>query len=111
MDALPRCFRVNAADNVATLLDDAPAGPVHVLGGDAPCLITALCQISLGHKIALHDIGSGQAIVKFGAGIGRASRDIAAGDWVHLHNCQSQFDQRSQTLDLHSGAATDRTYE
>jgi hypothetical protein len=50
-------------------------------------------------------------VVKFGVAIGRATRDIAVGQWVHLHNCASSFDQRSQTLELHTGAVTDTKYE
>ena len=108
----PRCFKIHADDNVATLLDDVPvAGEVRVLGHAAETSIAASGPIKLGHKIALAEIASGQPVVKFGVAIGRASRDIAAGQWVHLHNCTSGFDQRSQTLDVHTGAATDTKYE
>jgi hypothetical protein len=109
----PRCFKIHADDNVATLLDDVPAAvpDVRVLGHSAQAAIAVGEPIKLGHKIALSPIASGSAVIKFGVAIGRASRDIAAGQWVHLHNCSSLFDQRSQTLDLHSGAATDTKYE
>jgi hypothetical protein len=30
---------------------------------------------------------------------------------VHLHNCQSQLDERSSTLDLHTGLPGDTRYE
>jgi hypothetical protein len=43
--------------------------------------------------------------------IGSASRDIAPGEWVHLHNCVSRFDERSKTLDVQTGAVTDTIYE
>ena len=105
----PRCFKISPADNVATLLDDVDCGPVRILG-DSGELIAAE-PIKLGHKIALCDIATGQAITKFGVPIGRATRDIAAGQWVHLHNCASDFDQRSQTLDVQTGAVTDTKYE
>jgi hypothetical protein len=106
---MQRCFKVNDADNVATLLDDAQTGFVQVLG--AAGQIPLLEPIKLGHKIALADIPSGQPVVKFGVAIGHASLDIRAGQWVHLHNLASNFDQRSQTLDLHTGGATDTKYE
>jgi altronate dehydratase len=67
--------------------------------------------VKLGHKIAIYDIPAGQNVLKFGVAIGRASKDIRAGQWVHLHNLTSDFDERSQTLDLHTGAATDTKYE
>jgi hypothetical protein len=108
----PRCFRIHADDNVGTLLDDVTgSGDVRVLGHANQAAVAASESMKLGHKIALAPIASGEAVVKFGVAIGRASRDIAPGQWVHLHNCTSFFDERSQTLDLHSGAATDTKYE
>ena len=112
MSEAPRSFQVDRRDNVATMLDDGAAGgSVSVLGTIQPTVITLREGIRLGHKIALFDIARDASIFKFGVPIGRASRDIAAGEWVHLHNCTSNFDQRSQTLDLHTGAATDTKYE
>ena len=107
---MARCFKINPADNVATLLDDASAGPVEVLG-QTDLSITLSETVKIGHKIAIYDIAPGQSVIKFGVSIGRASREIRAGQWVHLHNLTSDFDERSQTLDLHTGAATDTKYE
>ncbi len=107
---MPSAFCINSADNVATLLDDVKEGTVQVLGENRREL-PVIEPIELGHKIALCDIPTGQPIIKFGVPIGRASQDIRAGAWIHLHNCESGFDERSQTLDLHTGAATDTKYE
>ena len=110
--AVPRAFCINSADNVATLLDNAQQGDsVQMLGKAGASEIQACDPIELGHKIALRDIPINDPIVKFGVRIGAASRDILAGQWVHLHNCKSGFDERSQTLDLHTGAATDTKYQ
>lgn len=107
-----RAFQVNPADNVATLIDDAPAGAqVKVLGSAAGLEVASAEAIAQGHKIALRDVAAGEAVTKFGVAIGRAAAAIRAGDWVHLHNCVSNFDERSQTLDPHTGAVTDTTYE
>jgi hypothetical protein len=112
VSVMPRAFCINPADNVATLLDDVrDPGNVRVLRASGVGEIHATEPIALGHKIALREIAIGQPIVKFGVHIGRASRNILAGAWVHLHNCESGFDERSQTLDLHTGAATDTKYE
>lgn len=102
----PRCFHIQPQDNVATLIDDAAAGPVEVIGATRGEMI-ALEKIARGHKVALCDAAAGDAIVKFGVRIGHATRPIARGAWVHLHNLASDLDDRSGTLDLHSGAPTD----
>jgi len=100
-----RCFQIHANDNVATLLDDA-AGDAQVIGGP-PQEIRLLEKIQRGHKVALKDLAAGDAVIKFGVRIGHATQPIPRGAWVHLHNLASDLDQRSGTLDLHSGAPTD----
>lgn len=106
--AVSRCFRIHSSDNVATLLDDAEPGRIECIG---QMTVDAKDAIRLGHKIALNDIREGEPIIKFGISIGTASREILAGQWVHLHNCRSNYDQRSGTLELESGSPTDTRYE
>ena len=103
---MSRAFQIHANDNVATLLDDANVGEVKVLGAK-PEKIQSLETISRGHKIALRDIAANEAVMKFGVRIGHATKQIKRGAWVHLHNLASDLDERSSTLDLHSGAPTD----
>ncbi|HXP97257.1 MAG TPA: UxaA family hydrolase [Telmatospirillum sp.] len=103
------CFKIHPKDNVATLLDDAPPGIVTTRGSDDSVILTE--AIALGHKVALCDIAADGPIIKFGVPIGTASQTIQRGDWVHLHNCRSNFDARSATLDLHSGTTTDMRYD
>jgi altronate dehydratase small subunit len=102
---MPRAFQIHPDDNVATLLDDADA-EIQILGAQ-PREIRLLEKTSRGHKVALKDLSAGDAVIKFGARIGHATRPIARGAWVHLHNLASEVDERSSTLDLHSGAPTD----
>ncbi len=101
-----RAFQIHAHDNVATLLDDATVGEVEILGARLN-KIQSLERISRGHKIALRDIAANEAFIKFGARIGHAAQPIKRGAWVHLHNLASDLDERSGTLDLHSGVPTD----
>jgi altronate dehydratase small subunit len=89
---------------------DEGRGEVEVLGATSRRL-GLLEPVALGHKVAVREIQSGEAVVKFGVPIGRATAKIRPGQWVHLHNCASNFDSRSQTLDVHSGATTDTPYE
>jgi altronate dehydratase small subunit len=94
------CFKIHPEDNVATLMEDAPAGELQVVGGPS---LSALEAISLGHKVSLLPIACDSPVIKYGVTIGLATRDIQAGEWVHLHNCRSLLDERSNTLDLHTG--------
>jgi altronate dehydratase small subunit len=112
VESMISCFRINRLDNVATALHDVVAGGTEVtVLGESSQALRALEPVKLGHKIALVDIPEGSQIIKFGVAIGSATRRIRAGEWVHLHNCASGFDERSQTLDLQTGASTDVTYE
>jgi predicted RNase H-like nuclease (RuvC/YqgF family) len=101
----PRAFQIHANDNVATLLDDA-SGEIQILGAK-PDKIQLLENIARGHKVALRDIAAKEAVTKFGTRIGHATKPIKRGAWVHLHNLASDLDERSATLDLHSGVPTD----
>jgi altronate hydrolase/altronate dehydratase small subunit len=50
-------------------------------------------------------------VIKYGVRIGHATEPIAVGDWIHLHNCASDLDERSNTLEVTTGAPTDTIYE
>ena len=101
---------LHANDNVATMLNDAEPGVVRVLGEAKVAMVEAAEAIAAGHKVALCPIVAGEPVVKYGVTIGLASADIAAGAWVHTHNCRSRLDERSHTLDRHTGAPTDTHY-
>ena len=96
MDEKQNAFQINREDNVATALTPLVPGPV---------------ELPMGHKIALRDIRNGEDIVKYGVVIGRATADIPAGSWVHLHVMRSVYDQRSSHLDVRTGAPKDTKYE
>ena len=108
--ATRRAIRVNAADNVATLLDDVGSGFVTIYGPDSPLDLKALEPIARGHKIALDSLPAEAPIVKFGVCIGLSNVSILRGEWVHLHNCRSRVDERSSRLDVKTGAAQDTPY-
>jgi hypothetical protein len=103
------CFRVHPDDNVATLLTDAEAGPANLI--PAGLAVKLNQPVALGHKVALAEIAAGQPVIKYGIRIGVATRDIHAGDWVHLHNCASLVDERAGTLEVETGRPTDTPYE
>lgn len=65
---MKQILQIHTADNVAVILTDN--NPVALRG----------------HKIALRSIAKGEPVVKYGFPIGRATQDIAEGEWVHSHN-------------------------
>jgi len=104
-------FQVHASDNVATLLGEAAAGAsLEVVGPAGRQELIAREKIELGHKVALVAIPEGAPVTKFGVVIGIAMRPIESGEWVHLHNCRSQLDERSGHFDLHTGEPGDNAY-
>jgi hypothetical protein len=100
-----KAFQINEKDNVATMLEEG-SGVVKVLGPQ-PQELVLIESIALGHKVALRDLNVGDPVIKYGVAIGHATKVIHRGSWVHLHNLASDLDERSGTLDLHSGAPTD----
>src|SRR5690348_11206269 len=67
--------------------DDVAVAMRGLAAGDAVCDgVTAASDVPAGHKVALHPIAEGQAVLKYGWPIGRATRAIAAGEHVHTQN-------------------------
>ncbi|QDZ07878.1 altronate dehydratase [Sphingomonas panacisoli] len=76
-------IRIDSRDTVATLLADGQAGDVVRVD----CATATLVEdVARGHKVALDAIATGDAVIKYGHPIGRATRAIAAGAHVHSHN-------------------------
>jgi altronate hydrolase len=75
-------LRLNTADNVLVALETIDKGMLLEEG------VAAIARIPRGHKAAARAITKGGEILKFGQIIGFATRDIAAGDWLHEHNVE-----------------------
>lgn len=76
---------INEKDNIGVSLEGSEAIPA-------------------GHKYALKHIGKGEAVIKYGEIIGRATQDIQEGEWVHTHNVRSHLDESVEyTYDFHAG--------
>lgn len=83
-----RALKINANDNVAVALDNIKKGETLTFGSSS---VVVLEDIDKGHKIALKDIKKGENVIKYGFPIGHATRDIKAGEWVHLHNLKTNL--------------------
>ena len=53
--------------------------------------LRAAQDVGVGHKVARSPIAPGENILKYGAPIGSATRAIATGEWVHVHNMKSDY--------------------
>jgi len=81
-------LRIAVEDNVFVLMRPLSEGGRLQLGGRT---VVFASPLGLGHKIAARDITAGEKIIKYGAPIGSAVRDIAMGEHVHLHNIRSDY--------------------
>lgn len=99
MQTDPRLMLLSPGDTVYVLRDQIAAGEAVMVEGRA---VTFPHALGLGHKIARLPVGAGEEVIKYGAPIGRASRAIAPGDHVHLHNLLSDY---TPTYALNKGDA------
>lgn len=78
------------SDNVATAVTDLKQGDSVVIDVDG-CEVSVVLRsdVPFGHKFALVDIPEGQEVRKYGEAIGRATKPIEKGDYVHVHNFES----------------------
>ncbi|MBN1856875.1 MAG: UxaA family hydrolase [Dehalococcoidia bacterium] len=89
---MKKAITMDARDNVATALTELqPGDEVEVISTTREVVqrVHINNALPLGHKIALASIAEGQDVIKYGAKIGRASKNIAVGDYVHIHNVTS----------------------
>jgi altronate hydrolase len=81
-------MRIHPKDNVAVAVK--PLAPGQAMAAGAAAVVTRQ-PIPAGHKLAIAPIAAGEKVVKYGYPIGTAQVDIAAGDWVHTHNCKTNL--------------------
>lgn len=84
---MKRGILIDPRDNVGIVVDTVAPGDQIEIDGQ---VITALDHIQLPHKIALADLKPGAHVIKYGAVIGYATREIRAGQHVHVHNVDSE---------------------
>ena len=84
----PRLLRLSPQDNVAVAAVTIEPGEQVTLAGQT---ITVTKRIPVGHKLAVVAIAEGEKVIKYGAPIGSATRDVAPGGYVHTHNMKSDY--------------------
>jgi len=83
-----RLLRLDPLDNILVTIQTLEEGESVIIAGRS---VTVPSKLTLGHKLAARDIRCGEKILKYRMPIGSATRDIAAGEHVHLHNMRSDY--------------------
>lgn len=85
-------------DNVAVILEGSLKKGEEITIGSQKIKLRS--NIPFGHKVAIREIPRGRMAVKYGERIGRAKKDIHAGDHVHVQNLEDIVDElRAMTLE------------
>ncbi|MCK4793917.1 MAG: UxaA family hydrolase [Desulfobacteraceae bacterium] len=85
---------LNSKDNVATALKQINENEQVTVVSSSKEVISRLQakqEIPFGHKISLTEITKGEPVIKFGERIGTASQNISVGEYVHVHNVESDI--------------------
>jgi len=89
---------LNSRDNVVVARVPLEKGRRVVAAGGE---VEVLNEVPAGHKLAIRAIRPGDAVLRYGEIIGRASKAIAAGDHVHVHNVA--YEELAQDYQFPSG--------
>lgn len=79
----PQTVQIHPTDNVIVATVQLSAGDTIDIAGEQVVLSE---DVGPGHKIATRPIAVGEAVVKYGFPIGRATAPIERGGWVHSQN-------------------------
>ncbi len=87
-----RFLLMKNTDNVAVAMESTSVNAKVLLVDDKNSTVgemKAVSNITYGNKIAIKNITKGEQIIKYGASIGTATKDIVAGELVHVQNVKS----------------------
>lgn len=87
---MQKFIKIHSSDNVAVALEPLTAHSELILPSGTLLLTEDIPQ---GHKFALCNLPEGAPVIKYGAQIGTATKEIPTGSWVHTHNIHTNLDQ------------------
>lgn len=85
-------IQINSLDNVAVAIRHLSVGKTLLYRGMSPSVIVVKEEIPAGHKVALRDFAVGDHIIKYGAPIGRAVKEISKGSLVNEKNIKTNLE-------------------
>lgn len=89
---------ITPKDSVAVATIDLKKGQVATMFiGEKVLEVTLKDDVKFGHKFAIKDIAKGEHVLKYAESIGTATRDIAIGEHVHVHNVESDRGRGDKT--------------
>ncbi|WP_411177260.1 UxaA family hydrolase (plasmid) [Klebsiella oxytoca] len=82
---------INPKDCVATAIQELKAGDkASMFVGTETLDVILRDDIPYGHKFAIKNVALRGEVYKYGESIGRATQEIQVGDYVHVHNVESE---------------------
>lgn len=91
--AAPHLLIHHREDNVGVVVAEDLAAGTEMLcvftDDNSEFSLQAKDAAPLGHKIALSDLQSGDAVYKYGENIGKMIAPVAKGGYVHVHNLKT----------------------
>lgn len=83
-----RVVQLHPDDNVLVCCETGRPGD-RITFGDST--ITLQVPVELGHKVARHDLGAGDDVIKYGVCIGVMTAAVSKGEHVHVDNMTSKY--------------------
>jgi (2R)-sulfolactate sulfo-lyase subunit alpha len=87
-----RALAHKSTDDVAVAVADLQPGEelvIQSLEGGKSHSVKLLEAVPLGHKVALKDLKEGHIVIEYGEKVGRMTRAVKKGGYVHVHNIRT----------------------
>lgn len=81
---MKKVLMMSETDNVAIAITELVSGDMVTLPDGSSIAVQE--EVPRSHKIAIRSIALNQPIIRYGEEIGYATKEIAQGQWVHVHN-------------------------
>jgi hypothetical protein len=84
----PKCLLLHQNDNVVICVARLAANERVIMDDTEIVIPTA---VEAGYKLARRPLNPGDAVIKQGVRIGTITTPVRPGDYIHLHNMQSDY--------------------
>jgi len=88
---MQKAIKIQPHDNVAVALQDLFTNEEVTIAQDR---VTLLEDVPAGHKFALKDLEPGEEVIKYGYPIGKTTKTVKRGEWIHTHNIKTGLGEK-----------------